>query len=327
MSRQRIFKAFKYSVTTALLLWVIASIVRQGGAASLGERLLHLRFEWIGAAVVLQFLAIVFGVLRWRELLRERHFELPLGWLVRVYFVGRFVGAFTPSTTGLDLYRVVEVARRTGRKAPSAAVLFAEKCIGLLGLVLLSLLLIPFGADRFLGASSFWTAVAMVVAAGLGLVGLARPAVFRAWIRWLPRRFADFGETAISALEERKPGVASSLRALGFGSLSHAATAAVFVGTGLSLGVSAPVLDLLIVGNVIIIATLLPISIGGVGVRESVAVMLLATLGVSASDATLVALLGYVVGQAPALVGGGYLLAPATGAQSQASATPLPTER
>ena len=79
---------------------------------------------------------------------------------------------------------------------------------------------------------------------------------------------------------------------------------------------------MLVVGNAIVIAVLLPLSIGGVGVREGVAVVLLATAGVSSTDAVLVALLGYLTGQVPALLGGG-LMAISRGAASATGPAPV----
>ncbi|MEQ9699442.1 MAG: hypothetical protein RLO54_16525, partial [Sandaracinaceae bacterium] len=58
------------------------------------------------------------------------------------------------------------------------------------------------------------------------------------------------------------------------------------------------------------------------GVREGVAVVLLATAGVSSTDAVLVALLGYLTGQVPALLGGG-LMAISRGAASTGVPAPV----
>jgi hypothetical protein len=74
--------------------------------------------------------------------------------------------------------------------------------------------------------------------------------------------------------------------------------------TAMALGVDVSAATLLVVGNAIVLAVLLPVSVGGVGVREGVAVMLLATAGVTSTEAVLVALLGYLTGQVPALFGG-----------------------
>jgi glycosyltransferase 2 family protein len=58
------------------------------------------------------------------------------------------------------------------------------------------------------------------------------------------------------------------------------------------------------VGNAIVIATLLPVSIGGLGVREGMAMMLLGALGIAKGPALLVAVMGYLSGQTPAILGG-----------------------
>src|SRR5690606_16523190 len=78
----------------------------------------------------------------------------------------------------------------------------------------------------------------------------------------------------------------------------------VFWATAGALAIDVDAATLLAVGNAIVLAVLLPVSVGGVGVREGVAVVLLATAGVASSDAMLVALLGYLTGQVPALAGG-----------------------
>jgi uncharacterized membrane protein YbhN (UPF0104 family) len=86
--------------------------------------------------------------------------------------------------------------------------------------------------------------------------------------------------------------------------LTHVLLSATFVASGYALGVSVGFLELLSVGNAIVLAVLLPVSIGGVGVREGTAVLLLSGAGVDTTDAVLLALLSYLTGQVPALLGG-----------------------
>ena len=61
--------------------------------------------------------------------------------------------------------------------------------------------------------------------------------------------------------------------------------------------------ELLALGNAIILATLLPISVAGVGVREGVAVALLGALGVPAHQALWVGTLGFGWMQPPGIAG------------------------
>ena len=127
---------------------------------------------------------------------------------------------------------------------------------------------------------------------------------------------------AVPALRERlldaagAPGLTLPViaAAVALGATAHVAMSSVFALTALGLGLALDPMVAVVTGNVIVVATLLPISLAGVGVREGVAVVLLARSGVSTADATLVALLGYLTLQVPAIVGGlGSLLPDAYG--------------
>lgn len=115
------------------------------------------------------------------------------------------------------------------------------------------------------------------------------------------------------------------VRAIALSLASHLLTSAVFAAAAAALGLEVSLLAVLVVGNAIVVATLLPVSVGGVGVREGVAVALLGTIGVSALDATLVALLGYLVGQVPGIMG--FVLTLRTGERLAATGiAPAPVE-
>lgn len=304
MRRRKWLKAVKAAVSLALIAWVFHTALSRDGIGALTERLTSLDPAWIGAAIALQLVAIAVGVLRWNVLLDAQGMRLPLSWLMRSYLVGRFVGAFTPSTAGLDVWRAVDVARRTGRKGDATSVILVEKCVGLLGLAAACVFVMPIGGGRFLGPSALLGAGVLAACAALGLVALSRPRLLATIADKLPGAVGGKARAVIGALGARGLSVGRVALTVALSTLGHGLTAAVFVATALALGVGAAPLEVLVVGLIIVIATLLPISIGGIGVREGVAVALLAAVQVSATDATLVALLGFLSGQVPALAGG-----------------------
>ncbi len=296
----------KAIVTLGLLGFLLRRMFLRDGVEVLAERASHLALGWILVAIALHFASAMAGVLRWRVLLRERGLELPLAFLVRSFLVGRFVGAFTPSTAGLDGYRLWDVGRRTGDYARSGAVIVVEKLVGLVGMASVCLALLPFGLFERLGVGGVLVALAMALSAALGLFVLSSPA-----------RAASLAALAPARLRPRATKIADAMaggaspRALGaallLGIASHAALSATFAASGLAVGIDLSPLTLLGVGNAIVISVLLPISIGGIGIREGVAVALLVAAGdgsVATTDAMLLALVGYLTGQAPALVGG-----------------------
>lgn len=304
--RRWILLGIKVAVTLSLLGWLVRQMLLRDGVDALIESASGLDPAWVAAAIALHFGAVTAGVLRWRTLLLARGVEQPLGVLFRSFLIGRFVGAFTPSTTGLDGYRLWDIGRRTGDYATSGAVILVEKLVGLVGMATVCLCLLPFGLAERLGLGGVLVAVGMASVALVGLFVLSSPARAARLAKLAPGplrgRATKLAEALAGGLR-----LGSTVRALALGIGSHAFLSATFAASGLALGVEVAPLTLLAVGNAIVIAVLLPISIGGVGVREGAAVALLVAAGsgaVSTTEAVMLALVGYLTGQAPALLGG-----------------------
>jgi uncharacterized membrane protein YbhN (UPF0104 family) len=298
--------AVKATVTLGLLGWLLREMIVRDGVDVLLDRAARLAPNWVLAAIALHFASVTTGVLRWRVLLGARGIVQPLDVLFRSFLVGRFLGAFTPSTTGLDGYRLWDMGRRTGDYTTSGAVILVEKLVGLVGMATVCLVLLPFGLLERLGLVGVLVALGMAAAALAGLFVLSSPTRASSLARLTPGpirgRATKIAEALAGGLSWR--GLAT---ALGLGILSHAFLSATFAASGLAVGIGLSPLTLLAVGNAIVISVLLPVSIGGVGVREGVAVALLVSAGdgtVTTTDAMLLALVGYLTGQAPALLGG-----------------------
>jgi uncharacterized membrane protein YbhN (UPF0104 family) len=294
-------------------------MLERDGIDTLGERLGALDARWLVAAVSLHFLAVLAGVLRWRLLLRASGVDLSLPWLLRSFLIGRFVGAFTPSTTGLDGWRLWDAGKASGSMGRSAAAIAVEKLVGLIGMAVVCAALVPSGGAALLGSSAIGLALALAGGAAVGLALLGRPAMLASVARRMPRPIRGRAEKVVDALGTLELDGGRVGGAVALGVVSHAALSAVFWATSGALQLPVDGWTLLAVGNAIVLAVLLPVSIGGVGVREGVAVVLLASVGIGSTDAMLVALLGYLTGQAPALVGGVLLAAQRSAERSEPS--------
>lgn len=325
-ARTYLLLAGKLTVTLGLLGYLARSIATREGMDELGARAADVALAPMLAAVLLHFVAVLAGVLRWRVLLAGRGIHLPMGVLVRSFLVGRFLGAFTPSTTGLDGYRLFDVARRTGDTAGATATIAVEKLVGLVGMASVCLMLLPFGLAERLGASAVVLALGMASVAAVGLFVMASPDRARVLVRLTPAPLRPRVEKVVTAILGGGLRASTLLPALALGIVSHLALSATFAASGLAFQVAAPITTLLSVGNAIVIAVLLPLSIGGVGVREGVAVALLAGAGIETSQAVLLALGSWLAGQVPALLGGLAMLAPApTAAPTVEKKTPTLT--
>lgn len=297
-------RLLKIGVSVGLLGVIAVAIARTEGVSELPSRLASIEPVALLAAVTLQFGAVVVGVERWRRLLVWQRIGRPFGELVRVFLVGRFVGAFTPGTTGLDVTRAITIGRRTGEMAKSTTAIGVEKVFGLLGLALGAIITLPLGAARFFGEGAH----AMAFGAALGsiaLLGLVlRPKRLFAVARLLPKGPRTKAEAIAERLDAEPPSFVELVVMSVLATLSHLLTAACYAASGVALHVDAAAGQLVVVGFAIVAATLLPISAGGAGVREGTAVLLLHSIGIPTGEAVLVALLGYLATQPPAILGG-----------------------
>lgn len=294
----------KSTISLGLLALLLKLIADHEGIDALRQRLAHLQWSFVALAVVLHTLSMTFGIIRWRLLMDAQGFVLRWPWVIHTYLVGRFVGAATPSTTGLDLYRVIAATKLTGEVERSTTVVIAEKFLGLVGLATMFLTVLPTGAHQWLGRSTKYSVLAAALAGLAGLVVLLKPGIMRPLLLALPGGLRLRGNKVLDAITASGMTPRVLLTATLLGLAGHTMMSSVFAATAYAIGIDVHLAPMLVVGNMVILGTLLPITISGIGVRESICVFLLLKLDVAAADGALVGLLAYVTGQVPSLIGG-----------------------
>jgi uncharacterized membrane protein YbhN (UPF0104 family) len=273
----------------------------------LGETIAVLRsadLRLLLAAVVLFLISLVIRAGRWAVLLWALKLRVSFRRLVYLYFVGTFFNSFLPSGFGGDVARAIELTQDTPPPAAVGTVL-VDRMTGLLVLLMLGLMALPFSIAHL----PVWLVWLLIVVAGGGLVGGALILEGR-WLRrataWLPDRLSLAGSGTLGRIYAAVSGC--GWRAIG----QALAISLIFnlinilinflcgraVGIDLSLGyffVTAPLIS---------ISLMIPVSIGGIGVRDWVVVALFDPVGVSSNTAASMSLSLYAVSAAAGLVGG-----------------------
>jgi hypothetical protein len=260
-------------------------------------------------------LLLVIGAIRWGLLIKQYlgHAE-RLGFLIRQYSIGLTTSVLIPSGVGSDIFRVAVIGRKYGRYASNVAILLEEKLISLMvcvGLVL--------GLGPWLGIETpSPTLTSIIEIAGAILTGclLVFVAIFLTGASPAARRVAELMTTAIqrmlsSALERFDidragtgplPSPAdlfapllSPVRVLPVVLLSAGVITTSAVANQLffvSLGYEVPFAVNLFVMSLLFFVFLLPISFGGIGIREGAFILLFGLFGVPAETALVVSFLG-----------------------------------
>jgi uncharacterized membrane protein YbhN (UPF0104 family) len=291
-------------VGTAVLLGVVAASIDWG---LIGDRLGAGRWEWFALAVAAVAVALVVGAVRWHRLLLAAGVPVTLRQSARAYAIGVFSNNFLPTAFGGDAARAWLVAR-SGRPLMRAAtsVLFdrvsALACFVALGWLLLA-------ADPDPVPRSLVLALAAVTAAGCagvaGLLAGARVgALRRLSARLLRSAGAEAADVGRAYAADRRLMAEAALLGIAYQALVVVSVwfLARAIGVPLALSVLAVALP------VVLVATLIPISIAGFGLREGAFVVLLARAGVASTDAALLSVLTVAALALASLPGGIALL-------------------
>ena len=304
----------------ARLIWISRWLLRAGVSAGLIYLLLrHAEFGeladhvagislgWFAIATLIKGAGILAGIIRWRLLLAGLDLRFSAFDLGGAYLIGRFFGSFLPSTIGLDGYRTYYAAVRSREAAHTIAVTAVEKLIGLLALSLLALAAMALSGEMLPARYRAMLAGALCVPILLSALMLARPTLFGRIARWFRGRGGKIS-TELAKMSDAVARFGEQKKTLGaavlLGLVVHGGTSAMYIATAKAVGAEIAWAPVLAIGPLMIAATLVPLSIAGIGVREATYVFFLAKLGVPAEQAALLGFLGFMAGEVYSLTGG-----------------------
>ncbi|MGD1993762.1 MAG: lysylphosphatidylglycerol synthase transmembrane domain-containing protein [Anaerolineae bacterium] len=290
----------------AFLLWKIG----------LGETLNQLRqadLRLLSLAFLLFLVSLIIRAGRWAALLWALEVRAPLRKLIYLYFVGAFFNSFLPSGFGGDVVRALELTRDTPPPAAVGTVL-VDRMTGLLVLLAMGLVALPFSA----GQLAPWLVWLLIAVAGGGLLGgalLLEGRLLRRITAWLPERISLDGTGPLARIYAAVTGCGWRAvgQALGISLVFNVVNVLINYLCGRAVGIDLSLGYFFITAPLISITLMVPISVGGVGIRDWVTVALFSPAGVGSSTAAAMSLAIYGVSAAAGLVGGGLYLGRSVG--------------
>lgn len=250
------------------------------------------------AALLLQ---PVLGTWRWRNIIHALHGRLPFADALRFLFIGTFFNQVLPGAVVGDGLRAI-LARGTGLSWRQAVHSVLVDRLAMFGMIVLFVLAAePWLAARLGYAAQPWLLPAALGLMAVGLLVLALPRQLLGPLYRLHR--LGFLRDLIGDARRLflKPGPAFLL--LLTCALSYANLGVVFWLVGLALDLGLPGQSYLFLVPPIILASILPISVGGWGVRETAALTLLTAAGAAAPQALAVSVTFGLVSLAVGLPG------------------------
>jgi len=300
----------KILISGGLLAWLLHRI----GPDYILSSVEHANWIWVLAALVLFTSSYFLGSLQWWILLKAEGIQIPFYQTIRFYYVGLFFNNFFISNLGGDVFRMVDIRRYADNGASAVSTVFLDRVMGLLMMSGMAVLAAPFlylhRTDNLqllpfllilIGA---WTIILFT----LFSKRFARPLV---WLvtRITPERLHIKGREIYNKIYFFGRQRSCFIQVLVISLCVQSARILTHYLLGRSLGLHVSPLYFFLFIPVVAIMASLPVSIGGIGLREQSAVILFGTVGMAASDATVMEFLAYLVAIVTSIPGGLIFLA------------------
>lgn len=243
------------------------------------------------------FLNYILSIVRWELLLKAANICLPLKRVVISYAGGLFFNLFLPSTIGGDFMRSIDLAAHTKKAREVIVTVFLDRLSGYIGLVLLTLFSMLFGW-RLVQDRSVLLAVLIIVSV-LCLVLLA---LFNKFFYSKINKLFDSGGSnrigefigklhrEIHIFRNQKKMI---IKSIFLSLLIQIFSPIIFYIIARALGANTGIIYFFVFIPIISAITLLPISIGGLGLRDATTIFFFAKAGLTKDLSLAMSLLSF----------------------------------
>jgi len=293
VTRKTVLNLLKIVVSLGLLI----VLFRQVDLAQFWVVVRQANVWWLLAALGMMLLGVVIRAWRWQILLDAINVKVPLVELTAIYFIGFLFNNLLPSGLGGDAMRIVELNRHSEQTADAVTSVFVDRFLGLSALQAIGTIALIFNWKAVPAPVAYFTLFMFVGMLIGGILLINRPlyislkshiTLFRrvTEIAFVGKLFSSFQQYPIEALGR------SYLVSL----LFNLSLIAMNMCIGLAVGVEATIIQYAIFIPITSVVLILPISFGGLGVREGTYIGLFQSVGVLEEQALAMSLLVYVVG-------------------------------
>lgn len=267
----------------------------------------NMRPDLFVGAVLLFVLSNCLGATQWYLLLRAQDLTVSFRQALIFYFIGLFFNNVLLGNIGGDAMRVYDIRRLTGKASGGVAAIFMDRFIGLFSTCSLALAAYPLIATverAWLVSVLGPVLLALIVLLAMGLSRRIGSFLEGLIVRLLPARIGELVAKLRQSIVvyRHRVGLLCGVWLISLG--VQFSRILVYWMAGLALGMDPGLIYFVCFQPVAAVLAAVPISIGGLGVREGTMVGLFSSVGTGRELATAMSLLGYIAGILASLLGG-----------------------
>lgn len=260
-------------------------------------------------ALFLDILERIVLAYKWKVLLSVKGVNISLLRAIKICFVSTFVGTFVPSSVGGDIFRAYGLYKHGVNPYEAISSVLVDKIIGLLSsLIMVAASILIYLKIMHNTTSVLQSVIITLVIFGIFLFVILNRPIMHLFIINLEfiglQRLQKQIQTLYDAFIDYKTHKSVVFYVLVLSFLFQLIRVLITYSGSLSMNQRIDIVYFFILVPIIILATLLPVSVGGIGVREGAFVFFFSQVGMTATEAFTLSLLLYAVSMVTILPGG-----------------------
>ncbi|HEY9232261.1 MAG TPA: lysylphosphatidylglycerol synthase transmembrane domain-containing protein [Blastocatellia bacterium] len=299
----------KIAVSLGILAYIFLRVV---DINLLWKELIKANPLYFVAAVMVYFLVQGLSAWRWYVLLKPQALDVPFSRVLAYYFLGMYFNFFLPSAIGGDVVKVYYLNKETKQLSASASSVFFDRDIGMGGLVLIALVTARLADPARMKINGVpLVPIFALIAVGFLVANLAlfyRPTynlLHRLLSLFKMKKVDDKIERLFTSVNvyRRRWGLIAATMVMSLG--VQVGCAIVNLLAARSIGINqAGLSDFLVFIPAIGLISMIPISVGGTGLREASYILMFSSVGVGRPQALALSVLWLGVIAITSLPGG-----------------------
>ena len=291
-------------------LGLIGYVFYKTGLTQLWDAIKQTQVVFLLLSVAVTPLLIFISAWKWQVILKALKIKVSVFKCFWLYVVGYFFNTVLPTNVGGDVVRAYALGKSTGKRAEAFSSVFVERFTGLSVLLLMAIVAF-FLALRQLGSQ--WLSIAMAVCV-IGYLAILFTVLNRKMLNWFVahikikavqgafEKLQKFQNATLSLKSEK----GAFLFAMAMSFLFYfVAVINVYV-SALAFQAGLSFTDAVIVTPIVMVITMIPLSIGGIGLAEGAYYFTFARMGAAGAVGLSVALLMRAKALLAGLIGGVY---------------------
>lgn len=284
-------KYLKYTIKITISVILFYLIIKDVDFIVIIDSIKSAEWSILTIAFLLHFLGFYLSSLRWKILLKTQGLEPKISFLIKSCLVAMFFNQFLPSTVGGDTIRAYDSYRLGKNKADAISVIFIDRFLGLLILLLFASMAVLYLTELTLKISFIY----LWIIGAIALTILTILLIFfpsKKFLNWLDsikvpmiNKVSKIIRSIVNSFLQFKKHKKALFKALVISLLLQTNVIIYYflISNSLVFGIELSYFFLIIPLSIFIM--MLPISINGIGLRENVFFLFLSNFAIGASEA------------------------------------------